>query len=625
MKKSGIALVITAAMAFSSMPVYAENTKHERVYVVTDPSGQVQTLIDNVRLENKDGLDEIEDCSMLTEIENVSGKETFTQEGEKIIWQAGGEDITYQGTSDQSVPVVPVVRVTADGKEVSKDDLGDLSGKITMEVSYQTSEGSPAVAASLIPLPSDGVSDIEVTDAWLVSESGMQCIAGWGIAGSGEISGADETAYIPDSFTVSFTADHADLSWMYTVVSAEPVEVLKEMVQEHTDEDGDLSLEMEDARTLLEALSAGEEVPEAGGKTQDIGEKINELNQGLTDLDSGAKQVADGAKALSQGAETASEGAQELSTGLETLAGNNQALTDGMSTLFDAILNTANEQIAASGLSEAGITVPELTQENYREVLEGLLEQFSPEGVRNAVSEQVRAQVEENREQIEAAVDEEVKKKVLEAILEKVKLEMTVDEYYAAVDSGDVSALVSAGIDVALKEQLNTEEVQASRNEAVEEQVEKLVEEHTQEYLDSEEGQAKQASATEAYDSLSALSTQLLQVGQLKDGVDQYTDGVEQASTGAKQLSEGLGELKSGAGDLSDGSGSLSDGMSTLHTSLTEAQKQAADTLLPYMESSLVQLAEEIVSAAENSGNCGYDLRPENMNTVTSFIIRTDF
>ncbi len=693
MKKSRIAIIITAAMAFSSMPVYAENTKHERVYVVADPAGQVQTLIDNIRLENKDGLDEIEDRSMLTDIENVGGKESFAQDGEKIIWQAEGNDITYQGTSDQELPVIPVVRVMVDGKEVGADALKDLNGRITLEVSYQTSKDAPALAASVIPLPSEGVSDIEMTDAWLLSESGVQCIAGWGVtgiemeeavgteetetaaeedaetsaksgsteaemaeeaaeetevveAGSAETEADEDSAEeegteaeiseketvekllteegsVSDSFSVSFNADHVDLSWMYTIVSAEPMMALSELSEENAD--GALSFDQEEIEKMLTALSDGEELPETTGSMQEAGEKINELNQGLTDLDDGAVQIADGAKALSDGAGSAADGAKELSTGLETLSSNNQALQDGMSAMLDAVLATANEQIAASDLSKAGITVPELTQENYREVLEGLLEQFSPEGVENAVREQVRSQVEENRDQIEAAVDEEVKKKVLEAILDTMNMKMTVEEYNAAVDSGDVSSIVSAGIKLALDEQMGTEEVQTKRDAAVEEQIEKLVDEHTQEYMDSEEGQGKLASATQAYESLDALCTQLFQIGQLKDGVDEYTNGVAQASAGASDLSDGMEQLRSGAADLSAGTQDLSEGVSTLHTSLTDAQKQAADALLPYMESRLAGFIEGAVNAAGNSENGGYDLRPDGMKTVTSFIIRTDF
>ena len=41
----------------------------------------------------------MEDASNLSDIENVKGKEKFTQSGDKLTWQAGGKDIYYQGTA----------------------------------------------------------------------------------------------------------------------------------------------------------------------------------------------------------------------------------------------------------------------------------------------------------------------------------------------------------------------------------------------------------------------------------------------------------------------------------------------------------------------------------------------
>ena len=40
--------------------------KHERVYVVVNHDGEVQTLLDNVHLENSDALDVLSDRSMLS-------------------------------------------------------------------------------------------------------------------------------------------------------------------------------------------------------------------------------------------------------------------------------------------------------------------------------------------------------------------------------------------------------------------------------------------------------------------------------------------------------------------------------------------------------------------------------
>ncbi len=655
-----ISCMLTAALLCPGASVYAENIKRERIYAVTDISGNVQSLTDSIRLENKDGLDRIEDRSMLQNIEITEGDASFSQDGDTLIWQADGNDISYQGSSDRTLPVLPVVRVTADGRELSGDELKDLNGRICLEVRYEAPEDRMLFAATIIPIPKDGVSELELTDAFLLDEGGMQCAAGWGVSGldeeenqldaegqstetdqteaEGQSTETDQTeaegqstetdrteaeGHIPDSFTISFMADHAKLSWMYTVCSAEPFHSLKDLAADSSD--ADISSEISAAKDILFALSEGSELPECAGKSGEAAEKIGQLNQGLTDLDDGAVKLSDGAGQLAEGADKAWSGSQELSTGLSALCENNQTLTDAMSAMLDAVLTVANEQIASSGLSDAGITVPELTRDNYQEVLESLLNQFSTEGVQQQVSEQVRSQVEENRGQIEEAVDEQVKVQVLEAILAEMDMEMTADEYNAAVDSGEITPLVSGGVQLALNAELVSNEVKEKRDAAVEEQISRLVEEHTKEYLDSEEGKEKLASASQAYDSLSSLKEQLTQAGQLKDGIDQYTDGVQAACDGAAQLTEGLSGLKSGADELSSGAKTLSDGVSGLHGSLTDAEKNAADTLLPYLESDMAEFLLRAAESAGNRENCAYDLLPEEMETDVVYIIRTDF
>ena len=113
--KKIVALLLTAIMVLGCVPGLAENTKHERVYVVANADGTVKSVTDNVRLENADGLDEIVDRTLLTAIQNVGGKEAFTLDGETLTWHAQGKDITYEGTSDKTPAILPVVTLTLDG------------------------------------------------------------------------------------------------------------------------------------------------------------------------------------------------------------------------------------------------------------------------------------------------------------------------------------------------------------------------------------------------------------------------------------------------------------------------------------------------------------------------------
>ena len=197
------AVLLALTMTLSCASALAENTKHERVFIVADPEGNVKTLTDNIRLENGDMLEELIDRTMLTDIENVDGDETFTLDGETLTWKANGKDITYQGTSDKLPAILPAVKITLDGQEVTAQQLKDMTGEAVLTVSYQMNQQVPAIAVSLLPLPQTGVSDLKLTNATMLNEMGMQVLVGWAVPGVDAKVGIE----LPETFTASFHAD----------------------------------------------------------------------------------------------------------------------------------------------------------------------------------------------------------------------------------------------------------------------------------------------------------------------------------------------------------------------------------------------------------------------------------
>ena len=90
MSKKIIAMLTALVMVLGCTGALAENTKHERVYVVAGADGTVTSITDSIRLENMDGLDELADRTMLNGIQNVGGNEAFTLEGETLTWKERG-------------------------------------------------------------------------------------------------------------------------------------------------------------------------------------------------------------------------------------------------------------------------------------------------------------------------------------------------------------------------------------------------------------------------------------------------------------------------------------------------------------------------------------------------------
>ena len=510
--KKIIALLLAAALALGCASALAENTKHERVYIVTNAEGVIQSLTDNIRLENTDGLDEIADVSLLTGIQNVGGKETFTQDGNALTWQAKGNDIIYEGTSDQAPAVVPVVTLTLDGEAITAAELKNKTGEAVLTVNYRLNRELPLLAVTILPLPEEGMTDIHAENAAVVSEAGQRVLVGYAAPGM------DKELKLPESFTVSFHADHADLAWMMTLTSADPIALAAKEIDSHIDLD--LRDTLSFVESMLTAMKKGEDLPTLKGfenlkknlvigKVNDFNHSLVKLNDNAQALSDGAAQIAEAAGQLKDGAAQAQTGANALGNGLNALRENNEALNAGADALLAAALKAADGQLAA-----AGLTVPQLTRENYAEALTAALENL--------------------------------------------------------------------------------------------------------------DGDAAQT--------LTSLKAQLDETAAFADSLRAYTQGVAQAADGANELTTGLNALNDGAAALDKGAAELKksaaklqkDGTKKLMNEVQAAEKQLASLALPYVQKDAVKILDIYENTRDQSKNGGYDLRPEGMNAVTVYIIRTD-
>ncbi len=593
MSKRIIAVLIALVMAMSCMTALAESARHERVYAVVGADGTVRSLTDSIRLENPEKLDVLTDSTLLTGIENVSGDESFTLDGQTLTWQAGGKDVTYQGTSDKPLPVTPLVTATLDGEEVPASRLKDEDGEIVLTVTYSQPDATPHLAASVILLPESGISDLTVENGTVLALSGRQAVLGWAVPG------ADAALKLPDRFTISYHGNHADLGWMMTFASADPIQ--KAWAELDSRMDFNPRAELQDAIPLLTALQNGEPLPEVTGEAKEIPGKINSLNDGLQELNSGAQTLAEGAAALD--------------TGLAALSANSETLNNGADAIFSAILETANQQLAASGLADAGIEVPVLTAENYADNLTALIAQFDAETVtaaaRTQVEAVVRPQVEANEARIRGAVTEAVQAEVLGQVLAGAGMEMDAETYLKAVKAGQVDEAVQQQVQTAVDAQMETDTVKALIDEKTAEQIDQLVSDNTDQALASDEMvAAKLVQAQTVHDSLQGLLDQMSEVETFVTGLKTYTAGVDQAAAGAADLSTGAAALHD-------------NGTDSLLTTITGAEKAAAEKLLPVLTGDVSTVLNALDQMAGQAA--GYDLRDEAWETTTLYVIRTDF
>ena len=169
--------------------------KDESVYLISDANGNVDKTIVVDHLKNKDKKDTIEDASNLKDITNVNGKETFDQNGDKITWQAGGNDIYYQGTSSDEPPVSQKVTYYLDDKEISPEDLAGKSGKVKIRFDYtnnttftetvngeQQTVSVPFAAVTALVL-GDGFKNVEVTNGKVEANDTTNVVLGYALPG----------------------------------------------------------------------------------------------------------------------------------------------------------------------------------------------------------------------------------------------------------------------------------------------------------------------------------------------------------------------------------------------------------------------------------------------------------
>lgn len=599
-------------------------SKNETVYVLAGADGSVQKIIVSDWIKNALGSDTISDKSDLTDIENVKGDESYTMDGQNMtVWDAQGNDIYYQGDIEKELPVNMTVSYKLDGKTVSAQELAGKSGKVTIRFDYRNNQYElveingqnekiyvPFAMLTGLMLDSDTFRNVQVSNGKLLNDGDHTVVVGLAFPGLQENLGISrESLEIPDY--VEITADVTDFELGMTVTIATN-EIFNKLDTDHLDiSDVDSSLdELTDAMTQL---MDGSSSLYDGLCT--LLEKSGELVSGVKELADGAKSLKDGADNLSIGADKLLSGAEELSVGLNTLSSNSANLNNGAAQVFNSMLSTATTQIRA-----AGISISDLTIDNYAEILNGVISSLDETSVYNQALQQVTAAVEAKRpditeqvttvvenqvtQQVTAMVQSQVSTSVTAAVEEQVTQQLlqtmglTKESYEAGIAAGVISQQEQTQIESAIAAQMATEDVQTLISSTIREKmtsseiqatirsnveaqmqsetvlntiaqnVEVQVQQAISENMQSDAVQAQLAAASEGSKTIIALKTSLDSYHAFYLGVLSYTDGVDQAATGIDALSDGVEALKSGTSALKTGAASLYNGVLTLQNGM---------------------------------------------------------
>jgi putative membrane protein len=541
--------------------------KEETVYVLAGADGSAKQIIVSEWLKNPNGDSTISDYTELEDVKNVRGDETYTLDTNNMhIWDAEGNDIYYQGTTDKSLPVDVSISYTLDGTPVSAENLAGKSGKVTMRFDYTNNQKEtvnvdgedmtvyvPFVMVTGMILDNDIFRNVEVSNGKIINDGDRCVVMGFALPGMQESLGLDEDEIEIPSY-VEITADVTGFELTTTLTMATG-DMFSTLNLDDMDIDlGDSMSQLDNgAKQLLDGTSALYD-----GLTTLL-EKSGELVSGVDALYSGAGELKDGAATLKTGASSLNSGIAELDSGLKTITANNDSLTGGAKTVFNSLLKTANTQLAAAGLE-----VPELTIDNYKTVLTSAISSIDENAIYNKALSQVTDAVYAQEAAIRSQVEEAVKQQVLAGVLQSAGVNMTAEQYAQAVTAGQIPAETKAKIDAAVTAQMESDTIKATIDSTVEAKIQEIINQNME--SDTVKAQIAQgnAQAGAGVTAIQSLIEQLDSYNEFYKGVIAYTQGVSSASEGAGKLKSGAGQLVSGAGSLSDGATALYDGIGTL-------------------------------------------------------------
>lgn len=350
--------------------------KEETVYVITDASGKATETIVVDHLLNTKKEATITDETTLKDIENVKGKETFTQNGNKLTWEADGGEIYYQGKSDAKAPVTQTVTYFLDGKEIKAEDLKGKSGKVTIRFDYENTtqytaniDGEdvtvcvPFVAATALTL-NENFKNVEATNATVKENGATNIVLGYALPGMGTNLGID----LPEYFEVTADVENFELSTCMTMVANASQYIGQndadsKSIDEKIDELSDGTTQL---KTGITAYLDGTKQLDTGIST--LKDSTGTLTGGATELNSGAQSLKSGAENLYAGATSLSDGAAAVNEGINTML---ETLPSQMAAGINAMLDQLNTTGFATAVYASGYTgdsAGKITLSNINEV-----------------------------------------------------------------------------------------------------------------------------------------------------------------------------------------------------------------------------------------------------------------
>ena len=305
-------------------------SKEETVFATANPDGSVSQVSVSDWLKNSGNtVGALLDKTDLTDIENVKGDETFLKDGRTLVWNMDDEDIYYQGSTTQRLPVDMQVTYYLNGEKIAPAALAGQNGHVRIEVAFTNhaevkkkingkmqSLYSPFVTVTGMVLPVENFTNITVDNGKCISDGSRNLVLGYAMPGLKESLGLEDKLAdmlpVGEGFAVEADVHDFELAGTYT---AALTDLFQDMDPKNIDSLDDLekSLSQLDDAAMKLLNGAGD----LYSGTHQLNEKYQEFADGLTQLTEGIGQLSEGGDTLKSGLKTYTDGVDTLAAGVK--------------------------------------------------------------------------------------------------------------------------------------------------------------------------------------------------------------------------------------------------------------------------------------------------------------------
>lgn len=597
---------LLCSMVGYTLPVFAY-TKDETVYSKMDSNGKNYKTIVSTHIKNTENADLINDLSDLLNVKNTSGDETYTQDGNKFVWNANKNDIYYQGESSKELPIECNVKYELDGKELSANEIAGKSGKVKITLQYTNKEERtvdingkkvkmyvPFVVVAGTIIENENARNIEVSSGKVVDDGSKTVVVGMAMPGLQESLGlSDDEVEISSNVEITMDATNFETSSIMSYVTPKVLE--------------------EDDLKVFDNLD------EIYGQVNTLQTSMNQIQDGANTLKDGTTQLATGANTLKDGVTTAYNGAQTISS---EVAKSTQSLKNDKSEALDSktlesikkqaaesskLTDEQKAQIKAQAQTSAVLTDEQKAQikaqaaqrAKLTEAQSAEITALAKKGA--ALTEKQKAQITEKAKD-GAQLTEAQKKAIITnaqanypAITEAEKTLLIVTAQNTATQTAVNTALATAentAKQTAVATALNVAQ-QVATQTAETTAVETAQQIATQTAVTTA---LKTAQSTATTTAMQTSTTVAKQVGNQakKTFTNQVVSQMNTLGNGLNQLTSGLSELNNGATTLANGTNQVNDGATTLAEGIKTFNEDGIKKICNYINGDVKDLTTRV-------------------------------